>query len=114
MTLIKSTLLILILAGAPIHAQWLDIKPPAIPRTADGKPDLSAPTPRAPDGKPDLSGLWRINDGGYAGDVTSDLKPGDIQPWADALYKKRMDNLGSDSPGTLCLPVGPLYIFGGG
>ena len=28
---------------------------PQHPRTADGKPNLAAPTPRAPDGKPDLS-----------------------------------------------------------
>jgi hypothetical protein len=113
MTLLKSTLLFLIAVAAPVHAQWLDLKTPGIPRTADGKPDLSAPAPHTPDGKPDLSGLWRVMSGGYAGDVTFDLKPGDIQPWADALYKKRMENMGSDFPGTQCLPVGPLYIFGG-
>ena len=40
------------------HAQWLNFPTPGTPRTADGKPDLSAPTPRAADGKPDLSGVW--------------------------------------------------------
>jgi hypothetical protein len=39
-------------------AQWLNFRQPGIPRTADGKPDLTAPAPHAPDGKPDLSGLW--------------------------------------------------------
>ena len=48
-----------VLAGASAAAgQWLDYPTPGIPRTADGKPDLSAPVPRAVDGKPDLSGLW--------------------------------------------------------
>lgn len=29
-----------------MQAQWLSYKTPGIPRTTDGKPDLSAPTPR--------------------------------------------------------------------
>ena len=41
-----------------LDAQWLNFMQPGIPRTPDGKPDLTAPAPRAPDGKPDLSGLW--------------------------------------------------------
>jgi len=39
-------------------AQWVNFPTPGTPRTADGKPNLSAPTPRAPGGKPDLSGVW--------------------------------------------------------
>src|SRR5512138_579851 len=38
--------------------QWLRYPTKNIPRTANGKADLSAPAPRAADGKPDLSGLW--------------------------------------------------------
>src|SRR6202166_2060745 len=41
------------------HAQWLNFPTPGIPRTRDGKPNLTAPAPRALDGKPDLSGVWR-------------------------------------------------------
>ncbi len=40
------------------YAQWLDFPTPGIPRTPDGKPNLSAPAPRTADGKPDLSGVW--------------------------------------------------------
>jgi hypothetical protein len=29
-----------------------------VPRTADGKVNLTAPAPKAPDGNPDLSGVW--------------------------------------------------------
>jgi hypothetical protein len=38
-------------------AQWLRYPTEGVPKKADGKPDLTAPTPRLPDGKPDLSGL---------------------------------------------------------
>src|ERR1035441_3818150 len=40
------------------HAQWLNYPTPGIPRTPDGKPNLTAPAPRTADGKPDLSGVW--------------------------------------------------------
>jgi hypothetical protein len=46
-------------APAFVQAQWLDHRTPGIPRTPDGKPNLSARTPRAADGRPDLSGLWQ-------------------------------------------------------
>ena len=40
------------------YTQWLDFATPGIPRTPDGKPNLSAPAPRTAEGKPDLSGVW--------------------------------------------------------
>lgn len=39
-------------------AQWIHYPTAGIPRTPDGKADLSAPPPRTPDDKPDLSGMW--------------------------------------------------------
>jgi hypothetical protein len=42
-----------------LSAQWFTHPTKAVPRTADGKPDLNAPAPRTPDGKPDFSGMWR-------------------------------------------------------
>jgi hypothetical protein len=39
--------------------QWPDYASATIPRTAAGKPDLSAKVRRTPDGKPDLSGIWQ-------------------------------------------------------
>mgnify|MGYP003336936971 FL=1 len=48
------------IAFAPaMRGQWLHYPTPGIPRTADGKPNLSAPAPRTADGKPDLAGLWQ-------------------------------------------------------
>jgi len=86
-------------------AQWLNYPTPGIPRTPDGKPNLSAPTPKASDGKPDLSGIWRgPGAGGYDRNVAKDLKPSDIQPWAEALYQQRVRDMGKDAPRANCLP----------
>jgi hypothetical protein len=62
-----SALLALLLASASLSAQqqWLDYRTDGIPRTPDGKPNLSAPTPRTPDGKPDLSGVWAVQGSNY-------------------------------------------------
>jgi hypothetical protein len=93
--------------GGPATAQWLKYPTPGIPRNADGKPNLIAPPPKTSDGKPDLSGIWKISALGYGGNITSDLKPGDILPWAEALSKQRVNNLASDAPRSHCLPDGP-------
>jgi len=95
------------------HGQWLNNKAPGIPRTPDGKPDLSAPVPKLPDGKPDLSGIWQADAGGYGLNIASDLKAGEVQPWAEALYQQRKENLSKDNPGIRCLPgIGPELSFG--
>jgi len=109
-----TTLMIVCAIATPLNAQWLKEPTRGIPRTVDGKPNLSAPAPHTPDGKPDLSGLWRIDPGAYGGNIVADLAPGDIQPWADALYKQRMEDLGKDDPATFkCLPQGPRVTYGG-
>jgi hypothetical protein len=99
---------------ACLCAQWLHFKTPGIPRTADGKPNLAAPTPRTPEGKPDLSGLWRagMNAGGvpYVVDLIQDVKDEAIfKPAAEAVLQKRLADLGRDWPPRRCLPVGPAH-----
>ena len=96
-----------VLVPVSSSAQWLNYPTPGIPRTPDGKPDLSAPVPRTADGKPDLTGLWRPNAGGYQINITADLAPTDVRPWALALTKQRAQRLYAESPTTLCLPFGP-------
>ncbi len=98
------------LLSAPLGAQWLNHKTPGIPRTPDGKPDLSAPLPRTSDGKPDLSGIWRAPaNSPYLRNIAVDFKAGEIQPWAQALYQQNVLNLGADSPRAHCLPDPPPY-----
>jgi hypothetical protein len=99
-----------VLLSVPLAAQWLDYKAPGIPRTPDGKPNLSAPAPRTADGKPDLSGIWRAPRASvYMQNIAADLKPSEIQPWAQALYQQHVFNLGADSPRAHCLPDPPTY-----
>ena len=98
------------LLSTPSAAQWVNLKTPGIPRTPDGKPDLSAPVPRTADGKPDLSGIWRApRNSPYARNIAVDLKPGEILPWAQALYQQHVLDLGADSPRAHCLPDPPPY-----
>jgi hypothetical protein len=97
--------------GIVLDAQWIKLTTPGLPRTADGKPNLTAPAPRASDGKPDLSGLWK-NDGGdrLYNNVAVDMQPTDIAPSAQALFTRRSLEFGKDSMETLCLPLGPAYL----
>ena len=99
--------------SAQAAAQWLKQPTNGIPRTSDGKPNLTAPPPRAPDGRPDLSGLWLKVSPKYARNVVADLKPDEIQPWARELVERHRENLGKDSMQVRCLPLGPAYSTSG-
>jgi hypothetical protein len=107
------------------RAQWLKYPTAGVPRTADGKPNLSAPTPRTPDGKPDFSGIWLTNNTfcapsqdpeslvcgselpmGKEGINMGVSLPGGLpyQPWLAALVKKRTAENAKDDPHVFCLP----------
>ena len=64
----------LLMIPASLCAQWLALPTPGIPRTADGKPNLTAPAPRMPDGKPDLSGTWQPEANPYRFNLIQQLK----------------------------------------
>jgi hypothetical protein len=113
---------------APGFSQWLKYPTADVPRKADGKPDLNAPTPRLPDGKPDLSGLWHASNpfrcnpnatgfvacgteiGGspLGGNLGRNL-PGGLpyQPEAATLAKERRADDSRDDPHVRCLPDNP-------
>jgi len=101
-------------------AQWIHYPTPRLPRTQDGKPDLSAPAPRTSEKIPDLSGVW-----------TSVLPPRQVQPAdpaeptfmnmenfltpsssmemlapAAALYQEHRRTFGANRPSEKCLPHG--------
>src|SRR5882724_10545776 len=98
---------------ATLSAQWLNHPTPGMPRTKDGKPNLSAAAPRTADGKPDLSGLWTKISPKYNRNIAADLKPGDVQPWAETLVQQRRENLSKDYMNVLCVPLGPGYSTAG-
>jgi hypothetical protein len=99
--------------SSQLAAQWLKQPTAGIPRTSDGKPNLTAPPPRTPDGKPDLSGLWTKLSPKYARNITADLQADDIQPWAHELVERRREDLGRDGMQVRCLPLGPAYATSG-
>jgi hypothetical protein len=119
------------LMAAPVstQAQWLKHPTPGIPRTADGKPNLTAVAPRQDDGKPDLSGLWqtqsasredlaRLLPGGNNGpgedapsqyflNILDDFRPNEpLLPAAAAAFRQRAQNFAKVSPLSHCLPTG--------
>jgi hypothetical protein len=102
----------LLLLPVSLCAQWLDFPTPGIPRTADGKPNLTAPMPRTPDGKPELSGMWQAEINPYRFDLIQDLKDEAIfRPAAAAIFMERVKDFHRDDPVTNCLPTGPSEIL---
>jgi hypothetical protein len=118
------------------NAQWLNYPDARIPRTKDGKPNLTAPAPRL-NGRPDLSGLWqaerapaseydRVLGNGFTNlqvdthDVTKyavnlfwGMKPEEepLRPDGAAILKHRRGNP-LEYPHTQCLPGGiPLALL---
>ena len=108
---VPTTLMLLFLVGLVSRsatAQWLHYPSPGIPRTPDGKPNLSAPPPRSQDGKPDLSGLWTYDLPAIPNAVQVDqqrfqvnLEEIVLTPEGKALRQKRRENY---FPGAQCLP----------
>jgi len=130
-------------------AQWPDFPTPAVPLLPNGQPNLEGPVPRTADGKPDLSGIWAFRGGGARGqrgqggggrgagptdggaapappaapapaaeanagpplatffDIGAGIPGGPpFQPWAADLRKQRMADNMKDNPDAHCLPLG--------
>ena len=130
-------LIIIALLAAGAQAQWLNYPAPGTPRTADGKPNLTAPAPRASDGKPDLSGVWHVEPTSMAemkrlyGDDVGDLNVigmeadtvskyainilVDFQPEESPMRPEAVAVLREHLPGTnpadSCLPLGIPFAF---
>jgi len=107
----------------PASAQWLQYRESGIPRTPDGKPNLSAPTPKAADGKPDLSGVWAVANSELAPPKYAQSGPNQFlniapddkgQPYRSLPYQPGMAEMAkardmppkSTEPHSLCLPDG--------
>jgi len=90
-----------------LHAQWHGYPTPGIPRSPDGKANLTAPAPRAHDGKPDLSGIWQSARAVF--DLRQALEPGDSVPFTaegKKIFDERRATNSKDDPSARCLPTG--------
>jgi len=109
---------------AAASAQWLEYPTAGVPRTPEGKPNLTAPAPRTTDGKPDLSGMWgwenRWNCGAQCNDfqisrefinIAATLKePLPYRPGVAELVKGRTAAQDED-PNAHCMPRGAPRIW---
>src|SRR5262245_50979122 len=103
-----ATLVLLFTLVTTAEAQWLELPTPGIRRTADGKPNLTAPAARTADGKPDLNGLWRP-----AGTTQNDLRDTTkMQPWVRTRMAEHERTYYKEGPHMLCLPSGPAFVAG--
>ena len=112
----------LLASSVGVSAQWAKMPDPSIPRTGDGRADLSAPAPRTADGKRDLSGVWLADPdpngkpqgieqmvfSQYFVNIAADVKMEDVpmRPEAAALFKTRLQSEGRLDPASRCKPTG--------
>jgi hypothetical protein len=128
-------------APAILLAQWPSYPTPGVPRTPDGKPNLSAPAPHTADGKPDLTGIWQNNRtvGGTVAARTSANPPSSNEdlltvarrspfwnlgsqfkdglpftPWGAEVHRQRVANNSKDNPDAHCLPMGIMQFHNHG
>lgn len=102
-----------LLLVAPLSAQWLHTPVTNVPRTADGKPDLTVPAPKAADGHPDLSGVWMPHTAPLQ-DLSLGLAGREVPylPWSAELTKERANGArGKDDPAAYCVPGMPKLIY---
>jgi hypothetical protein len=116
--MIHQVCLVAVIGTMSASAQWLTYPTPGMPRTADDKPNLSAPVPKAADGRPSLSGLWvrarnpreRVTVLAMGPNLEDFMRPGEkippLLPAAEAIHRQRMANFMADRPSAHCLPHG--------
>ena len=92
---------LLVACAVPAYAQWLTHPTPGLPRTADGKPNLSAPAPRTADGHPDFSGVWTTPG------VNVRAAASDMKPWVADARHRHAEDFYRARPMFRCLPSGP-------
>lgn len=129
MKLIVAGSALLLFLSSNAMAQWAKTPDNSIPRTRDGKPDLTAKAPLARDGKPDLSAVWQpdlvpdelpkgiqtvesISENfavpRYFLDVTAGIPLAEtpLQPATIATFLANLQSEGKNDPVAHCKPTG--------
>ena len=97
-----AALILAVSMSSSLYAQWFDWGFPLVPRTDDGKPNLTAAVPRTAGDRVDLSGLWvPLNASGSLYDSSR------IKGWALDAIAEAERNFHSNAPRFHCLPSGP-------
>jgi hypothetical protein len=136
---LRTIAVVLAIAPVGLLAQWPNYPTAGVPKTADGKPNLSGPTPRTADGKPDLTGVWQYTrppgspapappppppQSGQPAEIIplavrqsqfwnlgASFKDGlPFQPWAAELHRQRVAENSKDNPDAHCLPLGVMQL----
>jgi len=124
---------LLLWGSSPLAAQWFKYPSAGVPRTPDGKANLTAPTPRTSDGKPDFSGMWLTGDGKpcptkdeqfqvcgpelpmsrYGINMSAGIAGGlPFQPWAAQQVKTQIEQHSRDDPHARCMPDTFVRLYG--
>ena len=135
--------ILIAVAPAALWAQWPAYPTPGVPRTPDGKPNLTAPAPKAANGKPDLTGIWEVtrsvgaalaarparragaantNEDFIAAarrspfwNLGSQFPDGlPFTPWGAEVHRQRVADNSKDNPDAHCLPMGIMQFHNHG